>query len=173
MASGRPIEFGPLALLFFFVCLAAAAVAWLCGGIAVELYENGSEDDVIGTLVFVGHWCGAGTGVVAGIIWCVSMIWIGLRAGAKHLAAIGMLLGMAVGVLSTLILHIALAHAAGRGGIGEFGVGVLFGLPAGLVLGGISGLLCRLAVQAALKGGNASPATSHLPVPLGKDVADR
>jgi len=69
------------------------------------------------------------------------------RRSAVNVGRVGALLGLAVGSLSTLLLHVGLARVAGDGGVGMAREGLLIGIPAGLIVGWNCGTLLRGSVQ--------------------------
>lgn len=86
----------------------------------------------------IGHWIGGAAGLLAGIVWCAVMTRMtagGLRRGVVRA---GFWLGIAAGVVATLILHVGLMMAAGHWTY----VGIGIGLPCGVVAGAVTGLIC-------------------------------
>jgi len=142
---------GPLVGLTIGVSVVAALVGAFFGGVAGQMYvSEGVRAEA--KLASAGMWWGAGSGFVVGLLWCQAMIAIAVRFGPRKLGRIGAVCGLVAGVLSTLVLHIALAQVAGLGGVGLVREGLLFGIPAGLVVGVICGTVCRAAVRQAGRG---------------------
>ncbi len=145
--------------LFVFVPLVGASVALLWGSQAVQLYlPFGIKNEALASaLSNVGLWWGAATGILAGIIWIAVMSAVVSRVGTARLGRIGSLVGMAVGSLSTLLLHIGLARVSGGGGVGMVREGLLFGIPSGLIAGAVCGCMYRDALLQRVRIGAACP----------------
>jgi len=86
------------------------------------------------------RWCGL-SGLAAGVLWCLIMVLRARRMVDRHgkvgpsLMVLGALLGMAMGGLSSLAIHIGLQIKYGTFGWNGIVVGSLLGLTVGLILG--------------------------------------
>lgn len=142
------------------VCLASAALSGLCGAWAAILYNGYSwaappEDGprpIDERMEPLGMIVGGLAGLGAGILWTYVMQGQTLRTLARSnrirgwLVGSGLLLGIAVGVLATILLHTVLGlasdYAEADGIISNmWGASIYFGLPAGGLLGLISGFI--------------------------------
>lgn len=104
----------------------------------------------------LSRWCGL-SGLVAGGVWCLVMVLRARRMVARHgkagpsLMVVGALLGVAVGGLSSLAIHICLQIGFGTFGWNGILVGSLLGLTVGLILGLPSGVLFWLSAKLGVK----------------------
>ncbi len=104
----------------------------------------------------VGKWCGL-SGLVAGGLWCLVMVLRARRMVGRHgkagpsLMVIGALLGMVVGGLSSLAIHIGLQIGYGKFVWDGIIVGSLLGLTVGLIVGLPSGVLFWLSAKLGVK----------------------
>jgi hypothetical protein len=146
----------PIILLIAFVLVAGAATAWFFGWIAGENYatqDNGHTFSVPRPVVMIGEGWGAVTGLMAGAIWCRVMVPKALRAPQSRWAGAGALAGLAVGLLSTILLHAVLIAVSAQTDQRILTivptVGLICGVVAGLVVGAICGGLCGVAARRA------------------------
>ena len=142
-----------LVWLTAFIVLAGALVATVFGKMAIFLYVAPMHfnETFYRLLKPVGTWWGAYTGACAGAIWCVGMLPIAMRRRITRLGRVGALLGLAVGSLSTVMLHVGFWLTAGRVVLGNLIVGLAFGIPVGAIVGAICGLICRNVVEKATR----------------------
>lgn len=143
---------GRIVGLAVLVCVAATALAGFLGLFASLLYGGlywgPPEGDPAGETAAehvrtIGAWWGAATGLIAGVLWCWGIQRKIAAAETERLVRAGTWLGLKVGVLSTLLLHVALMLVAGRVALVEPLVGLAFGIPSGLILGAICGAIAR------------------------------
>jgi len=162
MSEEKPDRFGRFYGLTVLVCLSATALAGFLGFYASFLYGGlsigGSRDPAVATVaaftrVYGALW-GAVTGLMAGLIWCRSMYREVAHAETVRFGAAGAWLGLKVGALSTVLLHVGLVLAGGHLMLLDrlpalpFGLalGLVFGIPAGSILGAICGCAYRAAI---------------------------
>jgi uncharacterized membrane protein len=151
-----------------FVCVVlalGAGTAWFFGGLAGSMYgfPHESESQAYGA---VGGVWGAITGLIAAAIWCWRMIAKARRTAATGLAWSGAILGLGVGVLATVLLHLLLMYWSERPNAILPAIGLLFGVVSGLIVGAICGALLRWFAPAATPPPETPPA-----VPTGEDEA--
>jgi len=151
------------------VLVLGTATAWFFGMIAGAAYgmvlgaRTVSHISIVG---LIGQWWGAFTGLVAGAIWCRLLIPRALRSSEGGLAGAGALVGLCVGLLSTVLLHAVLMFVSSRSEPMVLGIGLACGMVAGPIVGAICGALLRWFVPAAAPPAEALPAE-----PTGEDTA--
>jgi hypothetical protein len=162
MPAGRRLNRRPLILLCIVVCIAGAAVAFVCGAFANILYwpslkhnPDAATQAARASLSRIVTWWNPATGLLAGIIWCIVMIRRARQQGPTRLGAGGAVVGLMVGSLSAVLVHLGLGWGAGKLSVEGIMIGLVCGVIAGAILGGICGVLCRAAVKRA--SGDASP----------------
>lgn len=145
-AAGRPLRRWQTVSVAAFVGIGAAALAGFMGLPAGGLYLVAGLESVALLAGYFGAGWGAVTGVIAAVVWC-AVAFRSVRKGHARAAEFGALLGAAVGVLSTILLH------AGLIGVllyfDEFelwmflvpAIGLPFGVVGGLILGALSGAM--------------------------------
>ena len=126
------------------VIVAGAVTASFFGILAADLYVLPIGYDAMheGTLEDGGLWWGMYAGAVAGVIWCIGMLPIALRGRMVRLGRVGAVLGLGVGSLSTVMLHVGFWLAVGRVELGNLIFGLFFGIPAGAIVGALCGRIC-------------------------------
>ena len=136
--SGTQTNTLRVSLLFLFVCLAGALVGGFFGSLAPMLYSLESPR----TLFTGGLVLGGVGGFLAGVLWCLSVL-SRVRETSSYWSVVGRgaLNGLLVGILATVILHAGLMVVATRWMPEALLGGLLFGVPAGLVVGAFCGML--------------------------------
>jgi len=146
------------------VTIVAGMVGAFCGGLAtipyrIETIAGPPANPNLGT---AGPVLGGAMGILTGVIWSRIMV----RRACRHpgpLAGRGAILGLAAGVSSTVVLHLGLS-VIGKGLPGIVSLfpatvlaGLLFGIPAGALVGGWSGNALEVARR---RIGRAEPGTT-------------
>jgi hypothetical protein len=149
----------------------SAAGMWLYGG--PQLTETG-ELHFSGLRITVGMVLGAGSGVAVAVGWSLLMRYLSVRASGLTIIAVGAGLGLAAGVVSTVILHAGLGVSwTTPVGLSYWELEWLFnvclsaavlGAPAGLVTGLVCGLVAW-GVSAIARRKRASAAVAAPPNP--------
>ena len=122
-------------LLFLFVCVAGVLVGGLFGSLAPWLY---SLLDVPQYLFTTGIVFGGMSGLLAGVLWCFWFLRKIQSPPPYHsVVGRGTLFGVLVGILATVILHAGLMLAAERWAPDALASGLMFGIPAGGLLGAV------------------------------------
>jgi len=145
----------PRALLWpaILVALAGAAVGGFFGhaaGVMYGAYAAGDDGASVWYIGYLGLLLGAASGAGVGLAWWLLMRRLLGRASGLKVIAAGAGLGLAAGIVSTLILHAGLVGVSGRwtdlNWLPVVGLCVvLLGAPAGLV----TGLVCGIVAWAA------------------------
>jgi hypothetical protein len=165
----RTWHFGAMAVL---VTLAAGAVGWFFGSLAnlqfigthvlAEAEERpltDGEREAEMRAHWLGPLLGGASGVATGLAWSWLMVRRARRSPKASLVGRGALLGLAAGAASTAVLHGGLGAAVGGPfGLGSLAGGLVFGLPAGAVVGAFGGWGCEFARRLA-----AAPAEEAAP----------
>lgn len=144
----------PIILLVAGVLVAGTATAWLFGGIAGQAYGIQLETRSVSMnrpVYLIGQWWGAFTGLIAGGVWCRVMVPIAARSAGAKLIGTGAWAGLAVGVLSTILLHVVLMIVSGRVEPIVLMIGLVCGVVAGLIVGAICGAILRASVKHSLQ----------------------
>lgn len=125
-------------LLFVFVSVAGALVGGFFGSLSPILYNLESPRILFNAGLVLG---GAG-GLLAGIIWCLRMRFR-IRTEPSYWSVVGRgaLNGLLVSVLATVILHAGLMVVATRWAPEALLGGLLFGAPAGVIVGAFCGMI--------------------------------
>jgi hypothetical protein len=95
---------------------------------------------------------GAVSGLLAGIIWCRVMMRPMMLEGRRRLGRLGAAVGIGVGVLSAILLHLGLMTYVGvildTWQADALILGLVFAIPSGATLGAICGYVLRCKVDA-------------------------
>jgi hypothetical protein len=137
------------------VCIAGGAVGLFFGLLAQIPYRTNLVDPPttsklarypgVPSLVLPAAAFGGGSGVLAGVLWCGVMICRVLpKPPPRGIVLPGVLWGLAVGVMSTCILHLALKMSVPPHVPSALGQGLGFGVPVGLAMGLICGTILKL-----------------------------
>ena len=144
MSDNPQIPRNKLRRLVLFVCLCGAATAGLFGYIAAYLYGSHfpGQAPMRPELPYVGCIWGAVTGLIAAAIWCSVMMRAAALGGSyPKFVSKGKKWGIAVGALSTFLLHALLARTSGRDIAAGFLEGMIVAVPAGWIVGGLCGFV--------------------------------
>lgn len=150
------------------VCFSATIVSGFMGYLASLLYSLKPVEGYVGLVRKIGIVWGSTCGLYAGILWCR---WMAKRIQTGEITGLGEYgksQGIKAGALATVFLHTGLLFTAGL--ISGFGplsgdwflvtllavmealcIGLLFGLPAGHILGAIFGSECQDLVEDIVK----------------------
>jgi hypothetical protein len=132
-------------VLAIIVILAGAAVGGVFGSAASIMYDFPfhfpSEQQHKNPWGAHGLLLGAIGGAGAGLLWTILMRRVPAGAGGARIVFTGIGLGIAVGAMAAIVLHLGLMTFSGMWGSGPVEDGLIFGVPAGLV----TGLFCGLA----------------------------
>lgn len=141
---------------FFFGALAAEGYAWgygvnvkitwesFFGALAAGGYgqEPGAPNFEV---VPGGMLLGTASGLLVGGAWCWYMIRLARSEPGVPLILQGSLFGLLSGLASTLMLHAGLMANSGMVNLPVLGIGLLCGIVAGLGVGLMEGVLCKVA----------------------------
>jgi len=157
--NGHPLQrvFRIVGLL---VCLASTALSVYLGGMAAFLYHGFGRDappetgphDVDERMWLIGMIVGGVGGLGAGLLWTYAMRQQALRTlsttnrVSPWLIGIGTMAGIGVGLLATILLHVALGLVSYHTGADDvianlLGAVAWFTFPAGGFLGLVSGIV--------------------------------
>ena len=141
----------PIILLVAFVLVAGTVTAGLFGWFAGYGYAIGPYPIMAFAwpVAAVGEWWGAITGLIAAAVWCRIMVPRALRAPRRGWAGAGASAGLAVGWLSTILIHAVLMGVADRAAAALVMIGLVCATAAGLILGAVCGGLCGAAARRA------------------------
>lgn len=150
MATPNQVRPAPLIIFLLFVCAAGAVTGGFFGLLAALLYLAVSDHSLVSVVRsdYAGL-VGAGSGLVAALLWCRIMIPRSIASYRAGLPSGGTRFGILAGVVSATLLHVGLMYLADRVQIGSLLVGVIFGVVVGAMVGALCGALCRRAVRAA------------------------
>lgn len=146
------------------VCIAATFVSNFFGSLASMMYaysrpplnegryDTDANRELIRFVKGIGIQVATVGGLLAGILWCRRMSRRLRNGETNRLARNGAWAGVKVGVLATLLLHIALMLASRRVALIEPAIGLVCGIIAGMILGAVFGAICQAMVQPAAGG---------------------
>jgi hypothetical protein len=129
-------------ILAIIVILAGAAVGGVFGSAATLLYGPFPSEQPHGDpWAAHGFLLGAIGGAGAGLLWTILIRRVPASAGGARVVFAGMGLGIGVGAMAAVFVHLGLMTFCGKWDSEPVFVGLIFGVPAGLV----TGLFCGLA----------------------------
>ena len=128
--------------LAIIVILAGAAVGGVFGSAATVLYDPVFLSEPHGDpWAAHGFLLGAIGGAGAGLLWTILMRRVPAIAGGARVVFTGMGRGIVGGAMAAVFVHLGLMTCCGKWGLEPVFVGLIVGVPAGLV----TGLFCGLA----------------------------
>ncbi|MFB3890673.1 MAG: hypothetical protein ACE15C_01480 [Phycisphaerae bacterium] len=143
----------PLTILGVFVCFAGTLTGAFFGMLATAIYD--APDGRALGLAHFGGLIGGLLGLAAGLVWCRLMFRASLRLVSQGRAGVVMVLGLgwgtAVGSASALCVHVGLWAFLGQVRANGLLAALVFGAPAGVVVGLVCGGLCALAAWLAVR----------------------
>ncbi len=138
-----------LNLFVSLVLVAGVVTAWLFGALAGAAYAAtvGFQKVPSNTAFVVGQLWGAGTGLIAGAVWCWWVVPGAVRSPNREVKRSGAAAGACAGLLSTILLHGGLVLAVGGFDLLVLLIGLMCGAGAGAIVGAVCGRACDRVIQ--------------------------